>query len=632
MNIEQQIIKLIGELKKETDSEKKKKIKQKLKQLYRQLNRVRQNKTDKKLEFKLPIKQDVKDLLSGQFEDINKIRNKLSAMKKGVDITINQLKIVLSKEQDEGKRNDLILKLKKEEAKRQTLIILGKHIKDINPDDLNEDLKVIDNIEDDNTLILAIGHLMETYNLNKNNLDKIFVKSGFFENSDYTLDNVIEELKENVEFRDPFLDVQQEAEDEEKEEGEFKEDEDPSFEEKRRRHKQNVADIKASVSRMSKQDEPEFDIDEALNYIKEARKKLEPNPREKYPALAASFENLFPSSRPQLELASSRPLIPSEVPEIASQIKGRKKGIASFGQMLNPLKWWGLGKHNKKMKGGAGISDYLSVLGNMPGLSQMAGMVPIIGPMLGPAIGLAQTGSNIASQGMKEAGLGPGEQVKGLFGTIGKLFGMGKPNKMGLELLKAHSGGSLHLFYKKHQKKLNKHGIKGAGFLSDLMGTIGGITPHLSSVLGFIPGAGPILQMGNSAIGSATRVGEDILKKIGLGKKKRGGRKMLPNPFSMDGLYPENEMNDGMAYIQPYYGSGNLPNGGNVSEEYEDHLNQQIIQLLKNRYLDEIKNTDAFNAQLAAKTNTEQQSAVFQLLYAKLLKDATEAEERRRQE
>ena len=477
--------------------------------------------------------------------------------------------------------------------------------------------------------MLAVGHLMETYNLNKNNLDKIFVKSGFFENSEYTLDNVIEELKANVEFRDPFLNIQQEAEDEEKEEGEFKEGEDPSFEEKRRRHKQNVADIQASVSRMSKQDEPEFDIDEALNYIKEARKKLEPNPREKYPALAASFENLFSSSRPQLELASSRPPIPSEVPEIAAQIKGRKKGISSFGAMLNPLKWWGLGKR-KKMKGGAGISDYLSVLGNIPGLSQAASMVPIIGPMLGPAIGLAQTGSNIASQGMKEAGLGPGEQVKGLFGTIGKLFGMGKPNKMGLELLKAHSGGTLHLFYKKHQKKLNKHGIKGAGFLSDLMGTIGGITPHLSSVLGFIPGAGPILQMGNSAIGSATRVGEDILKKIGLGKKKRGGRKMLPNPFSIDGLYPE--MNDGMAYIQPYYGSGNLPNGGNVSEEYEDHLNQQIIQLLKNRHLDEIKNTDAFNAQLAAKTNTEQQSAVFQLLYAKLLKDATQEEERRRQE
>jgi len=611
MNIEQQIIKLIGELKKETDSEKKKKIKQKLKQLYRQLNRV---KTGKKLEFKLPIKKTVEDLLSGQFEDINKIRNTLSAMKKGVDLSINQLKIVLSKERDESKRNEIILKLKKEEAKRQTLIFLAKNIKDINPDDLNEDLRRIDNIQDDDTLQEAIFGLMENYKLNKNQLDKIFVKSGLFENSEYTLNDVIEEFQ-NVEFREPLLDIQQEAEEEEKEEGEFKQGEDPSFEEKRRRHKSNVADLQASLKRLSKaekQDEPPFDIDEALNYVKEAREKLE--------------------SGPQLELASSRPLIPSEVPEIAAQIKGRKKGISSFGSMLNPLKWWGLGKHNKKMKGGAGISDYLSVLGNMPGLSQMAGMVPIIGPMLGPAIGLAQTGSNIASQGMKEAGLGPGEQVKGLFGTIGKLFGMGKPNKMGLELLKAHSGGSLNSFYKKHQKKLNKHGITGAGFLSDIMGTIGGITPHLSSLLGFIPGAGPILQMGNSAIGSATRVGEDIFKKIGLGKKKKGGRKMLPNPLSVDGLYPDNEMNDGMAYIQPYYGTGNLPNGGNVSEEFEDQLNQQIVQLLKNRYLDEIKNTDAFNAQLAAKTNTEQQSAVFQLLYAKLLKDAALEEERRRQE
>ena len=321
----------------------------------------------------------------------------------------------------------------------------------------------------------------------------------------------------------------------------------------------------------------------------------------------------------------------------------------------------------RKNSGGAGISDYLSVLGNMPGFSQMAGMVPIIGPVLGPAVGLAQSGSSIASQGMKEAGLGPGENIKGIFGTIGKLFGMGKNKQfspMGEEFLKLHiSGGALHPFYKKHKSKLNKAGIhsleslkalKGSGFLSDIMGTIGGITPHLSSLLGFIPGAGPILQMGNSAIGSATRVGEDIFKKIGLGKKtrgspstrlpvsgepeplcrvspsrcERGGRKMLPNPLSVDGLYPD----DGMAYIQPYYGTGNLPNGGNVSEEYEDYLNQQIVKLLKNRHLQEIRSTDEFNAQLSAKTNTEQQSAVFQLLYAKLLKDATEAEEQRRQQ
>jgi hypothetical protein len=679
MNIEHEIIKLIGQLKKENDPEKKKKIKQKLKQLYRQLNRVRQGKKDMKVEFKLPIKKDVEELLSGQRDDVNKIRNKLSAMKKGVDITINQLKTTLSKERDEGKRNDILIKLKKEEAKRQTLIILAKHMKNIDPNDLNENLKFIDNIEDENSLMMAIGHLMETYNLNENNLEKIFVEPGFFENIGFTLDDVLEQLKQNIDFIEPVLDIQQEAEEEEKEEGEFKEGEDPSFEEKRKRHARNVADLQSSLKRLSKaekQDEPPFDIDEALDYIKKARENLESRPQLE---LSPSSESLLKLSKgPKKEqeelekykkqLFPGRPPIPSEVSEIAAEIKGRKKGISSFGSMLNPLKWWGLGKRKKTrgspsrvspsrcVKGGAGISDYLSVLGNMPGLSQMAGMVPIIGPMLGPAIGLAQTGSNIASQGMKEAGLGPGEQVKGLFGTIGKLFGFGKNKQlspMGEEFLKLHaSGGALHPFYKKHKSKLNKAGIhslqslkalKGSGFLSDLMGTIGGITPHLSSLLGFIPGAGPILQMGNSAIGSATRVGEDVLKKIGLGKKRKGGRKMLPNPFTPDGLYPE--MNDtrlpvsgepeplcGMAYIQPYYGSGNLPNGGNVSEEFEDQLNQQIVQLLKNRHLDEIRNTDAFNAQLAAKTNTEQQSAVFQLLYAKLLKDAAQEEERRRQE
>jgi hypothetical protein len=114
------------------------------------LNRVRQNKTDKKLEFKLPIKQDVKDVLSGEYEAINKIRGKLSAMKKGVDLSsmqkeidtkISSLKSVLSKEQSQEKRSDLQLTLKKEEAKRQTLLILARHLKDIDRNELRQDLE-----------------------------------------------------------------------------------------------------------------------------------------------------------------------------------------------------------------------------------------------------------------------------------------------------------------------------------------------------------------------------------------------------------------------------------------------------------------------------------------------------------
>ena len=226
MNIEQQIIKLIGELKKETNPEKKKNIKQKLKQLYKQLNRVRQNKTDKKLEFKLPIKQDVKDLLSGQYEAINKIRGKLSAMKKGVDLSsmqkeidtkINSLKSVLSKEQNQEKRNNLQLTLKKEEAKRQTLLILARHLKDIDRNELRQDLEVLDDIDDYDSLMGAVGHLMKAYNLNREQLDKIFVRSGLFEDIGFTLDDAIRDYNQLEHQRDPVFDIQQ-GEEEEKEE------------------------------------------------------------------------------------------------------------------------------------------------------------------------------------------------------------------------------------------------------------------------------------------------------------------------------------------------------------------------------------------------------------------------------
>jgi hypothetical protein len=585
MNIEHEIIKLIGQLKKETDPEKKKNIKHKLKQLYKKLNRVRLGKKDMTVEFKLPIKKEVEELLSGQKEDYLKNKAILLKLKRNIGKEVEKLQEAISVETDPKKLDQLTLKL---DEKLNEI----KQIEEISVPQPKKITVIWKNVKDASSLKEAIKQELQ----NKPALFTQFEQTGIIPiDLSATVGKVMSKINRlrgtNLKSKDILNE---------------------SLEEFSRR-----PPLPSEIPQIKEQLEA----------------KLEAKSRR--PSVLQETEDWFKQWTSPSDIEESQQLskaIADAEKEIAKQEKAQ--ALSESQKQAIYESFVGFGKR-KKMKGGAGISDYLSVLGNIPGLSQMAGMVPIIGPMLGPAIGLAQTGSNIASQGMKEAGLGPGEQVKGLFGTIGKLFGMGKNKQfspMGEEFLKIHiSGGALHPFYKKHKSKLNKAGIhsleslkalKGSGFLSDIMGTIGGITPHLSSLLGFIPGAGPILQMGNSAIGSATRVGEDIFKKIGLGKHKRAGRKMLPNPFTQDGLYPENEMNDGMAYIQPYHGSGNLLNGGNVSEEYEDHLNQQIVQLLKNRHLDEIRNTDAFNAQLAAKTNTEQQSAVFQLLYQQLLNNA----------
>jgi hypothetical protein len=585
MNIEHEIIKLIGELKKVTDPEKKKNIKHKLKQLYKKLNRVRLGKKDMTVEFKLPIKKEVEELLSGQKEDYLKNKAILLKLKRNIGKEVEKLQEAISVETDPKKLDQLTLKL---DEKLNEI----KQIEEISVPQSNKIKVIWKDVKDASSLKEAIKQELQ----NKPALFTQFEQTGKIPiDLSSTVGKVMSKINKLQGTNLKSKDILNE-----------------SLEEFSRR-----PPLPSEIPQ----------IREQLEAKAEAKSRR--------PSVLQETEDWFKQWTSPSDIEESQQLskaIADAEKEIAKQEKAQ--ALSESQKQAIYEAYVGFGKR-KKMKGGAGISDYLSVLGNMPGLSQMAGMVPIIGPMLGPAIGLAQTGSNIASQGMKEAGLGPGEQVKGLFGTIGKLFGFGKNKQlspMGEEFLKIHiSGGALHPFYKKHKSKLNKAGIhsleslnalKGCGFLSDIMGTIGGITPHLSSLLGFIPGAGPILQMGNSAIGSATRVGEDIFKKIGLGKHKRAGRKMLPNPFTQDGLYPENEMNDGMAYIQPYHGSGNLPNGGNVSEEFEDQLNQQIVQLLKNRHLDEIRNTDAFNAQLAAKTNTEQQSAVFQLLYQQLLNNA----------
>ena len=201
----------------------------------------------------------------------------------------------------------------------------------------------------------------------------------------------------------------------------------------------------------------------------------------------------------------------------------------------------------KKVKGGAGIADWALTLGSIPGIPQLMNNFGPFGQVLGNASGLAQTFGKTAGQLAKEASK-DGEKVAGFTDSLGgikSMFGFGKKKRGG--------------------KKANMADMSGGAF-SDFLGTIGKITPKIGGIVGAVPTYGKVATIGNSVLGSASRVGEDIFKMLGLGNmdttlsgfgnmdlsnqkgygKKRGGRKMIPHDRPMPMLM------DDMAFIQPY--------------------------------------------------------------------------------
>jgi hypothetical protein len=328
-----------------------------------------------------------------------------------------------------------------------------------------------------------------------------------------------------------------------------------------------------------------------------------------------------------------------------------------------------VGSGKRKMHGGAGIADWMLTLGSIPGVPQLMNNFGPFGQVLGNASGLAQTFGKTAGQLMKE-GSKEGEKVAGFTDALGglkSLVGFGK---------------------KKGGKKMNMADMSGGAFLSDFFGTLGGITPKLGGVIGAIPTYGKVATIGNSVLGSASRVSEDIAKMLGLGSMdttlsgfgntdlsnnkgygKRGGRKMLPlgRPMPRD-----------MGYIQPYglqaespyvlegewlnfpingMGKGKKKRGGYltslfnvmgkgkckkpcmkgcgkiqgqwVSPEYEAEYEKA---LLNNNLVRELQNHSAakqFEAQIQRKLNVEQGDALTQLQYYDLL---TKAQQRLLQE
>jgi hypothetical protein len=167
----------------------------------------------------------------------------------------------------------------------------------------------------------------------------------------------------------------------------------------------------------------------------------------------------------------------------------------------------GEGKRKRKVKGGAaGIEDWLSVLGNIPGGSQALGLIPVVGPMASVLGSLGQSGAKVGSEIGKQATGNPEKMsLSGLSGLKG-IFGFGKGRK-------SKGCGVVN----------NIQDFEGAG-LGDLFSGIGGLTGPLSGLIGKLPGAyGQLGSLGNSQVGSASRVFGDVFGKMGMGKRKRKG-------------------------------------------------------------------------------------------------------------
>jgi len=226
-----------------------------------------------------------------------------------------------------------------------------------------------------------------------------------------------------------------------------------------------------------------------------------------------------------------------------------------------------------KIHGGAGIADWMLTLGSIPGVPQLMNNMGPFGQILGNASGLAQTFGKTAGQLIKEQSKS-GEKVAGFTDALGGP-------------LKAMFGGKKSRA-KKYGRGLNMADVSGGAFLSDFLGTIGGITPKISGLVGAVPTYGKVATIGNSVLGSASRVGEDIAKMLGLGNmdmtataprtkaghgnmdllgktkgygRKKGGRKMLPHGRPMPtrhGYYTRPIDDMAMATIQPY----GMPYGG----------------------------------------------------------------------
>jgi hypothetical protein len=258
------------------------------------------------------------------------------------------------------------------------------------------------------------------------------------------------------------------------------------------------------------------------------------------------------------------------------------EGIPDFGQLFGDGK-----QKRRKVKGGAGIEDYLSFFGNIPGGSQALSMIPGFGSILSPVFDLAQSASKIGSE--------IGKQIKG------------SPEKMSGDALSSLSPMKSLLPFSLPFGKGKMKKMKG-GNISGMFNKVGELTPQLSGVIQKAPGAyGTLGALGNSQLGSISRVFGDIFSRFGLGKKPKRKVKGC-GAVSMRGQ--------------------DIP----FSWYNEELTTNNIVgrKLMKSK--EEMVTVRNFNQALNEKANIDQQNAVNQLMYAKLMYDVDKIQQEQKAE
>jgi hypothetical protein len=563
MALQETILKLIVDLKnKNLSASEKQKIKNKLKVLYRKLRGVRV----KRVKIQSPYKEEVENILRPIKQTILTDKQKITQLKKAV---VEEIKILRERKKD----------AEPEEKKQIEILINHKKIEEeiLKDGEKNKEpaLAIVEKVEqikglksEDELLDLAVKTIRKNANSPKGKSTINLLLSNAVAKIYGKRDPAI--VKRLAEAAQAEIMKEEEASARERErvaeeQRQFEEDLAQLAAEKLAEQEQ-LAQQQGQAGMEQKQADPldlvyaeyeatqlpgaEYDAkrnelyknlasdldDPIINQIKEARKQGDPIAKNLLSGIIDEVMKVLPQG--------------SALPKQLQEQLGNGKLKSKYKYM------------NKKLKGGAGIADWMLTLGSIPGVPQLMNNMGPFGQVLGNASGLAQSFGKTAGQLMKEQSK-DGEKVAGFTDALSPLksiFGFGA-------------------------NMADMADLSGGAFLSDFLGTLGGITPKISGIVGAVPTYGKVATIGNSVLGSASRVGEDIARMLGLGNmdmtgtaprttaghgnmdmtgktkgygKKRGGRKMLP----LDRPMPR----DMMGYIQPYGLQAEYPHileGGN---------------------------------------------------------------------
>lgn len=651
MSLQEQIMQLLILLKKSNNKDDKKLIKNKLKSLYNKLN-TRAKKPKKIVKFNLPYKEEIKEVLNPLKQQFLNLSQELKQRKNDLanQIIKKEQQIKKIKDEDEKEKEKEKLEKLKDEKEIIDIGIRNKQnpaqvFEEVNLA-LNASFPVFAKTmylryEGNEDLIkekIFKKYLKENPNIKKNltkekleeiknELDQFYEKLG---------NEILQEREEKL-AREELKKQEAESRKLEKQRLEQARKEREAEERRARREAEDIfGDLALALqepkipkrgfaSALPPEEEEDIVSFKVLNILKELSKlqqnfELQRDDPEKYNQTLDKFMRDKVEKLTQQDTEDLRKLIwqkkgvPSEKlavefmssaidymfdekkakTEEAKQAIRNARDIFSHKMSIDPATEAQMGQANPEAKGqgkrkrkinynsimdkihgGAGIADWMLTLGSIPGVPQLMNNMGPFGQILGNASGLAQTFGKTAGQLIKEQSKS-GEKVAGFTDALGGP-------------LKAMVGlGGKKSRAKKYGRGLNMADVSGGAFLSDFLGTIGGITPKISGLVGAVPTYGKVATIGNSVLGSASRVGEDIAKMLGLGNmdmtataprtkaghgnmdllgktkgygRKKGGRKMLPHGRPMPtrhGYYTRPIDDMAMATIQPY----GMPYGG----------------------------------------------------------------------